>query len=141
MSALLVRPLVVAFVLVAGCGGRASDPHAIPTDASSSAGSEAGSAVNVVTQAEANLDVTTCTSAQDCMPLYFASNSAYCCMDNACVADQPGYCTDANVQLIQASNYDQSCRSDADCVAVTEGNACDWGVRIPLDLSARSAVT
>jgi hypothetical protein len=34
-------------------------------------------------------------------------------------------CTDANVQLIQASNYDQSCKADSDCIAVGEGNACD----------------
>jgi hypothetical protein len=33
-------------------------------------------------------------------------------------------CTDANVEIIQASNYDQSCKSAADCVAVSEGNAC-----------------
>ncbi len=33
-------------------------------------------------------------------------------------------CTDANVQLIQASNYDQSCQADSDCIAVGEGNAC-----------------
>jgi hypothetical protein len=33
-------------------------------------------------------------------------------------------CTDANVQLIQASSYDQSCKVDSDCVGVAEGNAC-----------------
>ena len=33
-------------------------------------------------------------------------------------------CRDANVQLIQASNYDQSCSADTDCVATAEGNAC-----------------
>jgi hypothetical protein len=33
-------------------------------------------------------------------------------------------CTDANVQLIQTSNYDQSCKLDSDCVSVSEGNAC-----------------
>ncbi len=33
-------------------------------------------------------------------------------------------CTDANVQLIQASNYDQSCTTNSDCIAVGEGNAC-----------------
>jgi hypothetical protein len=43
---------------------------------------------------------------------------AFCCMD------PPAPCTDANVQTIQASNYDQTCKTDADCVAVGEGNAC-----------------
>ncbi len=33
-------------------------------------------------------------------------------------------CTDANTQTIQASNYEQSCSTDSDCVAVGEGNAC-----------------
>ena len=33
-------------------------------------------------------------------------------------------CTDANIQLIQASNYDQSCKVDSDCVNVAAGNAC-----------------
>jgi hypothetical protein len=43
---------------------------------------------------------------------------AFCCMD------PPAACTDANVQIIQASNYDQTCKTDADCMAVGEGNAC-----------------
>jgi hypothetical protein len=33
-------------------------------------------------------------------------------------------CTDANVETISASDYDQSCNVDSDCVAVGEGNAC-----------------
>jgi hypothetical protein len=126
VTAAAARPPLAWFIVVAGCGGRASEPRAIPTDASSSAAYEGGSAVDVITQTEASLDVaTSCAGAQDCMALSLVSNSVYCCMDNACVADQPGYCTDANVQLIQASSYDQSCKTDADCVAVSEGNACD----------------
>jgi hypothetical protein len=74
---------------------------------------------------KASLDVTTCSSAQDCNALSTASNPVYCCTDNACVADQPGDCTDANVRLIQASSYDQSCTTDTDCVPISEGNACD----------------
>jgi hypothetical protein len=42
---------------------------------------------------------------------------AYCCLG-------PPVCTDANVQLIQAANYDQSCTTDSDCIAVGLGNAC-----------------
>jgi hypothetical protein len=33
-------------------------------------------------------------------------------------------CTDANVELIQASNYDQSCTVDSDCVSIAVGDAC-----------------
>jgi hypothetical protein len=69
--------------------------------------------------------MTACSSAQDCMALSTASNSVYCCSNNSCVADQPDECTDANVQLIQASNYDQSCKTNSDCVSISEGNACD----------------
>jgi hypothetical protein len=116
MSALLAWPFALEFTIVAGCGGRASEPRATPSDASSHAGPEGGSAVDVMT---------VCATAQDCNALSTASSSVYCCTDNACVADQPGDCTDANVQLIQASSYDQSCKTDTDCVPISEGNACD----------------
>ena len=33
-------------------------------------------------------------------------------------------CTDANIQLISASNYTLTCSADSDCVAVSVGNAC-----------------
>lgn len=33
-------------------------------------------------------------------------------------------CTDANIETISASTYDQSCTTAADCVGVGEGNAC-----------------
>jgi hypothetical protein len=95
---------VAALVFAAGCGGRAAYK-----------GGDAALSNNV----------TVCSSAQDCNALSTASHSVYCCTDNACVADQPGDCTDANVQLIQASSYDQSCQTDSDCVPISEGNACD----------------
>jgi hypothetical protein len=47
-----------------------------------------------------------------------------------CCLDPPPECTDANVQIIQASNYDQSCKTSSDCIAVGEGNAC-YGCSIP----------
>jgi hypothetical protein len=31
---------------------------------------------------------------------------------------------DASAQVVQASDYDQSCATDTDCVSVTEGNVC-----------------
>jgi hypothetical protein len=40
MSALLAWPFALAFTIVAGCGGRASEPRATPGDASSNAGPE-----------------------------------------------------------------------------------------------------
>jgi hypothetical protein len=66
-----------------------------------------------------------CTSVGDCTNT--ALGTAWCCLDHAC-AYSPGTpliaCTDADVQLIEASNYDQSCTTDSDCVAVREGNFC-----------------
>lgn len=53
---------------------------------------------------------------QDCNPNR-NPGGAFCCLD------QPE-CTDANVQFIRASDYDQSCNTDSDCVPVGEGNAC-----------------
>jgi hypothetical protein len=53
----------------------------------------------------------------DCNPAQTGPGS-FCCLD------PPPECTDANVQMIQASNYDQSCSTVSDCLAVDEGNAC-----------------
>jgi hypothetical protein len=71
--------------------------------------------------------VTACATAQDCSGLFFSSSSPACCTDHACTVDTPDDCTDANMQLIEASNYDQTCTADSDCVAVGEGNFCYAG--------------
>jgi hypothetical protein len=76
-----------------------------------------------------------CASPRDCdvfFPGGFRSGPAVsCCIDRTCVYGQSAVdavpCTDADVQLIQASNYDQSCQTDSDCVAVAEGNFCYAG--------------
>jgi hypothetical protein len=72
-----------------------------------------------------------CTSPNDCSDKASAVNIdgvwAFCCVYGTCASsDSPSVidCSDANVQLIQASNYDQSCTTDSDCVGVAEGNAC-----------------
>jgi hypothetical protein len=73
-----------------------------------------------------------CTSVNDCTDT--ALGTAWCCLVKACVYSSNGTppitCTDADVQLIQASNYDQSCTMDSDCVAVSEGNFC-YGANCP----------
>jgi hypothetical protein len=73
--------------------------------------------------------VVACRSANDCFQTAVNSDevSAFCCLDGICAfGDSPSLvdCTDANVQLIQASSYDQTCTTNADCVEVAEGNAC-----------------
>src|SRR5580700_4897236 len=72
-----------------------------------------------------------CASRFDCSslsPLFNPSsdqNLVPCCMDNVCRLETfDGDCTDASAQIIQASNYDQSCTTDTDCVWVAEGNFC-----------------
>jgi hypothetical protein len=72
-----------------------------------------------------------CASRFDCSslsPLFAPSsdqNLVPCCMDNVCRLETfDGDCTDASAQIIQASNYDQSCATDTDCIGVAEGNFC-----------------
>jgi hypothetical protein len=36
----------------------------------------------------------------------------------------PKTCPDGGTQPIKASNYDQSCKTDMDCVVINEGDAC-----------------
>jgi hypothetical protein len=69
-----------------------------------------------------------CASAQDCAggPIP-AGPGVWCCLEQACVYGQSAIeaapCTDAAAQAIQASNYDQSCNIDSDCIAVS-ANFC-----------------
>jgi hypothetical protein len=63
-----------------------------------------------------------CSRPLDC-PMHLGSQ-VYCCTDNTCGVDVPDACADGAERPIQASNYDQSCTTDMDCVAMAEGNAC-----------------
>ncbi len=47
-----------------------------------------------------------------------------CCTDHNCTIDEPDACADGSERPILASNYDQSCTTDTDCMAIGEGNAC-----------------
>jgi hypothetical protein len=95
-------PLAVFLSIVAlaafGCGARTLDT---PSDhgAAGTPGGDAG-------------DAASSTSAGD---------------DAAASAPPPGNpsCGDAGVRLIRASDYDQTCARDSDCVAISEGNACN----------------
>ncbi len=54
----------------------------------------------------------------------------------------PATCTDASAQTILASNFDQSCKTDSDCIAVAEGTAfppCCRSGACRADLSCQSA--
>lgn len=79
-------------------------------------------------------DSAACATADDCFDLTQTSRisanqpAAYCCVHGTCLYGQAATDgvsrTNANVQLIVASNYAQSCQADSDCVAVAEGNFC-----------------
>jgi|CZKU01.1.fsa_nt_gi hypothetical protein len=93
-------------------------------DANGAASDAGGDGATRADTAGNDASVVACTGVQDCSGLFFAASSVYCCTGEVCVPDTPDDCTDANAQLIQASSYDQSCKTDSDCVAVFEGNAC-----------------
>lgn len=81
--------------------------------------------------AGADVEVTACASPGDCYGPIPTGPAVTCCIDKKCVYGQSAVdavpCSDADVQLIVASSYDQSCQTSSDCVAVAEGNFCRPG--------------
>jgi len=63
-----------------------------------------------------------CLTPQDC-PMHLGAQ-VYCCTENTCGVDIPNACADGSGRPIQASDYDRTCATDMDCVAIGEGNAC-----------------
>jgi hypothetical protein len=57
------------------------------------------------------------TGNQDCNPMR-NPGGAFCCLEELVCDD------DAGVSSIAASDYDQSCATDSDCVAIGAGDAC-----------------
>jgi hypothetical protein len=122
--ALAVGLVTVATMLAAAAGCSTSSAGAGAADGSVEA-------ATVVADAQSDAPIA-CTGRYDCSPLYSLestnqSSPVPCCTDGVCGLEPSDYCTDANVQLIQASNYQQSCTVDTDCVAVGEGNFCNPG--------------
>src|SRR5580692_5594444 len=73
-----------------------------------------------------------CASRFDCSSLYSLApdqDLVPCCVDSVCnLETYDGDCTDASAQIILASDYDQSCMTDSDCIWVAEGNFCYPGL-------------
>jgi hypothetical protein len=110
---LRVGAAVLGALMVAACGTRSAGPGSL----------EAGPA----TDAAAAL---ACSSPQDCIAHLPSGPEAFCCIKNACVYGQAALatsCTDPDAQVIAASNYDQSCKTDTDCIGVAVGNFCKPG--------------
>jgi len=55
---------------------------------------------------------------QDCNPTR-NPGGAFCCLQESSTCSQ-----NDNVVMVSASSYDQTCKTNADCVAIGEGNAC-----------------
>jgi hypothetical protein len=58
---------------------------------------------------------------------------AICCLDMLCAAD-------ATAPIIQASDYDQSCAVDSDCVGVRVGNGCTCEISCETATSPGAAI-
>lgn len=70
-----------------------------------------------------------CRTVQGCETVAQAAGGsiAFCCVQEQCIVGQAALdvaCEDPQVQMIQASSYDQSCNVDTDCIAISEGNFC-----------------
>lgn len=114
---------------VSACG--ASTPSGA-TDAAVS--TDANLSATDATDAAADMDApesVACAAPQDCID-FSVGPAVSCCINKTCIYGQAAIdavpCTDADVELILASNYDQSCQTDSDCAAAGEGNFCIAGV-------------
>jgi hypothetical protein len=130
--------VAMCLVALAGCGGRAqngADDAAVATDSSLLA-PDAPEASDMDAREAAKInapDSGTCALPSDCIDFPIGEGAVACCLDQTCIYGQAAInavaCTDADVELILASNYDQSCQADSDCAGVAEGNFCLAGAR------------
>ena len=76
-----------------------------------------------------------CASQQDCWNHLSAAPSVggvvpqvVCCINHVCILGKAAVtvtCPNPDGEIIQASNYDQSCTNDSDCAPVAVGDFCD----------------
>jgi hypothetical protein len=145
---------VTALLMVAGCGGEVS---AMPQRATSDGGANApsapeggdGSSDGVAGVPDAQSDAAleadgpaaltgppACAAGAQCVvsgcrfeTLEYCGLGAMCCLDMLCAAD-------ASAPIIRASDYDQSCALDSDCVEVHVGNRCTCALSCQTDPAA-----
>jgi hypothetical protein len=114
----------VAALFAAAC--QSSSPASLPGDAGDAGGGDA----NSVDDAGSDAQATSCTVPSDCHSFPIPGPAVACCVHDACLYGNAALaqtCANAGTQNIMASNYDQSCRTDSDCVAIEEGNFCNPG--------------
>jgi hypothetical protein len=126
-----------------GCGGRSGSPPTAQAEAGSvDAGVDTSRDGDIDARIAVGIDASTagtdasteaadaspeaavgfCLVAGDC-PMH-AGPQVYCCTDNVCGSNVPEACADGGEEPVVASNYDQTCTTDTDCVPIAEGNAC-----------------
>jgi len=123
-----------AVLFMTGAVGESACGTGTPSGATDAAvGTDASLSASDATDAPADMDAPesgACASPQDCID-FSVGPAVSCCINKACIYGQAAIdavpCTDADVQIILASNYDQSCQADSDCVAAAEGNFCIAG--------------
>ncbi|MGA7123971.1 MAG: hypothetical protein WBY94_27970 [Polyangiaceae bacterium] len=137
-------------ILGTGCGGRATS---LVEGKDGGMGRLSAETADASTVGEGSADAESdeapaaypCESPQDCTAHQVPGPQVYCCIDHVCIVGQAGEsqsCDDPDAQVIQASNYDQSCTTDSDCVAVAEGSFCYPGAgRCPSAAIRTSALT
>jgi len=113
-------------------GGAGQAPAAAERDASDGWSAPSDAAPTDNEPADAPVTVYPCESPQECTVHMVFGPQIYCCIDHVCIAGQGAEnealaCDDPDAQVIQASNYDQSCATDSDCVPVAEGTRCHPG--------------
>jgi hypothetical protein len=119
--------LLTGVIGVSACGASAPsvEPAAVDRDASVSA----TDTMDATPHTDAN-GSGACESSGDCID-FSAGPAVTCCISNTCIYGQAAIdavpCTDADVQLVLSSDYDQSCQIDSDCMPVAEGNFCMAG--------------
>jgi hypothetical protein len=124
-----------AALFITGTVGISACGRSLPSEAVDAAvGTDASLFATDAVDAAANMDApksAACTIPQDCIDFPPIGPAVSCCVDKTCIYGQAAIdavpCTDADVQLILASNYDQSCQTDLDCIAAGEGNFCIAG--------------
>jgi hypothetical protein len=122
------RLATVAALVAAAC--QSSSPGSIPGDAGDAGENGAGSDATLPGDAGPDAQGTGCALPSDCRSFPIPGPALACCVHDLCLYGDAALtqtCSDAATQDITASNYDQSCRTDSDCVAIAEGNFCDPG--------------
>ncbi len=117
--------VTVAYLLAAAAGcsttsaGEGAADGSVTTPDAQSDGGQSDAAPEASTSSACAAAGGQCRPASTCWPQApeACGPGTVCCFENICAID-------AGALLVQASDYDMSCTSDADCIAIAVGNPC-----------------